>query len=340
MLLTFKTPFEASLPPQCVDFEFAMNSTATRFVKACVRLIPIRLRRATLRSAALVSPAIKTKAFEQLCCAIARASFPNSTEMWLTNLGVSPKLRCKMPVTKDRFVFGRPQNSLSERATLALASELCSDCTHFVDVGANDGIFTFVVDSRTARHLRLHWFEPDNTLYARLQANLAANTIPALGNCAAVAAARGTARFFKNPAEDSSGSLVNDLLSDPQRVAEEVNTISLFEYFRLHDIRDAIVKVDVEGAGDQVWRGARQVAGDMRYLIMEILGPETACALPSRVISEGNFHAYYIRDFDLIFSKDGSYRYVAPFWNWLFCRLDPELLRERLSGTRFHVISN
>jgi FkbM family methyltransferase len=317
-----------------------MNNAVTRLVKACVRLIPIRVRRVTLRSAALVSPAIKTKAFERLCCAIARASFPNSTEMWLTNLGVSTKLRCKVPITKDRFVFGRPQNSLSERATLALATELCSDCTHFVDVGANDGIFTFAVDSRASHHLRLHWFEPDNTLYVRLQANLAANSIAALGNCAAAAAARGTARFFKNPADDSSGSLANDFSSDPQRITEEVNTIPLSEYFQLHDIRDAIVKVDVEGAGDQVWRGACNVACDMRYLIMEIIGPETACALPSRVISEGNFHAYYIRDFDLIFSKDGSYRYVAPFWNWLFCRLDPKLLRERLSGSPFRVISS
>jgi FkbM family methyltransferase len=327
-------------PRQCLGFGIAMNSAVARLVTACVQLIPIRFRLGALRSAALVSPAIKTKAFERICCTIARASFPDSTEMWVTNLGVSPKLRCKLPITKDRFVFGRPKNSLSERATLALVTELCSDCTHFVDVGANDGIFTFAVDSGGSHHLRLHWFEPDSTLYVRLQENLAANSIPALGNCAAAAAARGTARFFKNPTDDSSGSLANDFSSDPQRITEEVNTIPLSEYFQLHEIHNAIVKVDVEGAGDQVWRGAWHVASNMRYLIMEIIGPETACALPSRVISEGNFYAYYIRDFDLIFSKDGSYRYVVPFWNWLFCRLDPDLLRERLSGTPFRVISN
>jgi FkbM family methyltransferase len=290
-----------------------------------------------LQQAALAPPAIKTGAFQRACALIARTSFPDAPEMLLTNLGISSGLRCKVPLEKEAYVFGRPDKALPERATLALTRELCRDCRDFVDVGANAGLFTLAVACRAPRDLRLHWFEPDPLLYERLQANLAANAIEACGNRAAVAAAGGTATFFRNLTDDSSGSLTDHFASNHATAAVPVATVSLTEYFRKRGISDALVKVDVEGAGEQVWRGAREVAANMRYLIMEIIGPETQCRLPSTLIGEGGFHAYYIEDFDLVASKDGSYDYVAPFWNWLFCRLDPPALRARLAGTKFRV---
>jgi len=316
----------------------AMTRAAKRMVRSCVRLIPGWLGRTTLQRAALASPAMKTATFERICCALARTLFPQSKEIWMTNLGVSPDLRCQIPLAKGSYIFGRPENALSERATLALATELCRDCTDFVDIGANDGIFIFAINRKSNHDLRLHWFEPDQTLHDRLQANLAANSIVAVGNRAAVAAKRGTARFLKNLTDDSSGSLTDSFASKHETIVVEVDTICLNEHFRDHRIADAIVKVDVEGAGNEVWRGARDVASHIRYLIMEIIGPETQCRLPSKVISEGKFHAYYIKDFDLTVSRDGASQYLAPFWNWLFCRLDPEALRARLAGTQFRVI--
>jgi len=68
-----------------------------------------------------------------------------------------------------------------------------------------------------------------------------------------------------------------------------------------------------------------------------MLAPEMDKGLPRKIISEWGFHAYYLRDFVLEESLDGTYRYVPPFWNWLFCRLEPEALAKRLSGTRFKV---
>jgi len=317
-----------------------VSSATKRLARGCIRLIPRSLQRIVLRSAALASPAMKTEAFERACCKIARTSFPHSKEIWATNLGVSSDLRCQMPLVKDYYVFGRPENMLSERATVALVTELCRDCTDFLDVGANDGIFTFAVDREATPDLRLHWFEPDRTLHDRLKSNLAANAIHAVGNFSAVAARRGTAKFFKNPIDDTSGSLIECHAPQQEPISEQVETISLACYFDDHRVRNAIVKVDVEGAADEVWRGARGIEADIRYLIMEMIAPEIQCGLPGKVISEGNFHAYYIKDFDLILSRDGSYRYVAPFLNWLFCRLDPESLRTRLAGTRFSVVED
>jgi len=269
-----------------------------------------------------------------------QTSFAGSKDIWLSNFGISPRLRCKLPLNKGHYVFGRPENLLPERATLALVAELCRDCTDFLDVGANEGLFTFWAESKGCPDLRLHWFEPDRTLYSRLKENLAHNSIPAMGSHVAISAQSGTEIFFKNLSDDSSGSLTNLFTSTHETITEQVNTISLAEYLRNHRIRKAMVKVDVEGAGQAVWEGACEAGLTLHYLIMEMIAPEIDCGLPARIISEGNFYAYYIHDLDLIASYDGTYQYAPPFMNWLFCRLDPESLRARLVGTRFRVVDD
>jgi FkbM family methyltransferase len=217
-----------------------------------------------------------------------------------------------------------------------LVRELAADCKEFVDVGANEGAFTFLVHDKYPK-MRLHWFEPDRQLAQRLAANLASNEIVACGNEMAVAERRGAATFFKNLSDDGSGSL-SSLFADKHLTrAEAVETISLTEYFGTRGIADALVKIDVEGAGEKVWDGAVETSNAIRYLVMEMLAPEIEAGLPARIIREGGLKAYYIRDFELIPSVDGEFEYVAPFWNWLFCRLSPSELAARLSATGFRV---
>jgi hypothetical protein len=116
-----------------------------------------------------------------------------------------------------------------------------------------------------------------------------------------------------------------------------VETVSLAEYFRAQKIGGALVKVDAEGAGEQVWDGAEAASKSIRYLVMEMLTPEIGAGLPARIITETDLKAYYIRDFELVPSLDGTFEYPAPFWNWLFCRLSPRELAVRLTATRFRV---
>lgn len=241
-------------------------------------------------------------------------------------------------MSKTSYAFGKPENSISERGTIALVKELLTDCTHFVDVGANDGLFTFASHSHFGNSIQIHCFEPDRDIYERLEKNLNANAIEAHGNRLAISDFNGTARFFKNLTDDSSGSLTNQFAYKHETVRDEVQAIRLSDYFRDHKSHNALVKIDVEGAGCEAWSGASDAAGEIRYLVMEMLAPEIRNELPSRLIGEGYFYAYYLRDFELLESPDGQYEYVAPFWNWLFCRLDPFRLIERLSGTRFHVV--
>ena len=70
---------------------------------------------------------------------------------------------------------------------------------------------------------------------------------------------------------------------------------------------------------------------------MEMLGPAIKQGMPLRIVQELGFHAYYIHDYQLEHSKDGSFEYVAPFYNWLFCRETPEELK-RLLDARFTVV--
>jgi FkbM family methyltransferase len=265
-------------------------------------------------------------------------SSPGSRELIRTNLGISRKLRCDIPLDKPTHLFGRPENMLAERSALLLVAELVKDCKDFVDIGANEGLFTFFIGHAAAGiGARCHWFEPDDDLRERLIRNLAANGVAAQGNGVAVSDRKGSATFHKNLSDDSSGSLTGHFTGKHSTREIIVNTVTMSDYFRDQEIGSALVKIDVEGAGCAVWAGASAVADRITYLVMEMLAPEIESELPRKIIEAG-FHAYYMRDFQLVEAPRGRFEYQAPFWNWLFSRLDPQRLAERLKGTRFQVV--
>jgi hypothetical protein len=76
--------------------------------------------------------------------------------------------------------------------------------------------------------------------------------------------------------------------------------------------------------------GAKSTLGKLDYLIIKIHGSAIKRGLPSRIIREGNFHAYYINDYKLEHSLFGECKYVAPFYKWLFCIESPTGLRAKL----------
>jgi FkbM family methyltransferase len=302
-------------------------------------MVPHPIVETLLRAAALAPPAIKGQLFERVCARLGRVRLADKTGLIQTNLGLSSKLRLAIPMAKSAYVFGRPENIPTEKATFVLIRELARDCRHFVDVGANEGIYTFLASQLvTTPPLELHWFEPDRDLYARVAANLAANEIDAHGNAFAVSDHKGSAVFHKNLSDDASGSL-SDLFAEIHRTClETVETVTLRDYLVERNIRDALVKIDVEGSGYEAWIGARAVADRIKYLIIEMLSPEIEKGLPEQIMIGTGFHAYYIHDFYLAESKDGTFRYVEPFFNWLFCRLDSVELSNRLVGTKCRVL--
>jgi FkbM family methyltransferase len=280
---------------------------------------------------------MKGRLFERVFSRALRAA-GRPSHLMVTNLGVRSALRCEMPISKPSYLFGRPENATAERASLTLAKTLATDCDHFLDVGANEGIYTFLVGEAVGSGIGLHWFEPDHDLGERLHRNLARNGVSARGNRAAAAAETGEAVFFRNHSDDASGSLTDFFSTKHMTSPEPVRTIALSEYLRANEVQSALVKIDVEGAGAQVWSGASSEVSRVKYFLMEMLEPEIRARLPATLIAEGGLNAYYIRDYDLVQSTSGEFDYVAPFWNWLFCRLSPPALRDRLAGTPFRVV--
>ena len=159
-----------------------------------------------LARAAIAPPNWKTPVFERACTRLLRDVIGATDDLIVTNFGLNADLRCSIPINKTAYAFGKFERMLSERATFALVRELATDCGEFVDVGANEGAFTFLVHNDHP-HARLHWFEPDQQLARRLTTNLITNNIVTCGNEMAVADRRGTATFFKNLSDDLSGSL-------------------------------------------------------------------------------------------------------------------------------------
>jgi FkbM family methyltransferase len=293
---------------------------------------------AVLRHAALAPVSMKSALFERICARLLRDAQVAPDLLIETNLGIATRLRCQIPAFKANYLFGRPDTSVAERGSLRLASALASDCAHFVDVGANEGIYTFLAHCAVQPRPQLHWFEPDGTLFERVTRNLAGNGIVATGNQAAVSATSGTAQFFKNLSDDASGSLT-EFFADKHVVrGETVRTIALADYFAEHRIENAFLKIDVEGAGYDAWAGAAPARDKVTYLLAEVLQPEMDKGLPQRLIKDDGMRAYYVRDFDLVESVGGEFDYHEPHWNWLFCRLAPDALARRLSAAGFRVV--
>jgi FkbM family methyltransferase len=314
------------------------HNTIKRLLAGMVDTVPPAIVEPLLKGAALLPPLLKGAALERLCVRMSRNAVDRERLIG-TNLGISRRLRCAIPIYKAQYVFGHPQNHVMERSTLGLAQELSKDCMHFLDVGANEGIYTFSVFFARNGDVVVHWFEPDETLSKRLANNLQQNAIRAYGNVVAASDATGRATFFRNLSDDASGSLTTYFADKHAIHPEVVNAIRLADYVSAKQISRALIKVDVEGASSQVWSGLSESSETVSYLIMEMLAPDISKHLPARIVRETGWHAYYIRDFDLVASDRGEFEYVTPFLNWLFCGLAPAPLARRLSSTKFRVVT-
>lgn len=293
-----------------------------------------------LRGLAALPVSCKSAALERIAAAIVRHGDMRQ-EFIETNAGIADRLRLLVPLRKTGLAFGTPANDIQERATLALARVLSGHCEHFLDIGANEGIFAFQTASQwnSDRHDGIHVFEPDPVLFARLKRNFDRNAIRARLQRVAASDRNGETIFYRNQSDDCSGSLEADFAEHHERMRIRVNAMRMDDYLLERDIRNALVKMDVEGAGARVWEGMRSAQDRIGVLICELLLPEVKEKLARRIIAETGMYAYYIRDFDLIFSPEGEFDYQPPFWNWLFCHYSPMRLSGIVGERGFNVIT-
>jgi FkbM family methyltransferase len=253
-----------------------------------------------------------------------------------SNLGIASHLRFRVPLARGDLAFSRPELNLAERATLELAAQLARHCGWFLDVGANYGLFSAQLACQAG--IPTIAIEADPQLCALLADNVAENfSNVSVVHAAASAHDAQSLVFHQNLDDDLSGSL-SLAFADIHRTRKvEVPGLALSTLIAERGLDKVLVKVDVEGAGAEVWRGLAAAADKVEFLIMEIIQPESAARLPQQICDETGFRSYYIRDYDLICTDFASYDYVEPFWNWVFTRDDPAALVERLDR-RFRVI--
>jgi FkbM family methyltransferase len=305
--------------------------------RAFQRLARLRTTRNMLVRAALAPVALKRPAISFALSKIANSA-PREG-LVETNLGLSDNFRVRVPFSNSRLLFERPQDDVGERATLDLCRLLVPSGSDFLDVGANEGLFTFAIALAMGSDdaPRIHIFEPHEELFERLSQNLARNGIAARLNKSAVGRETGSTMFYRHPLDNTRGSLTTHYVEEDVTEKVQVEVVSLSDYLERHGIERAMLKIDVEGAGEAVWDGAKAALPRIRWFIMEIIGPEWDCRLPERIIRESGWFAYYIRDSQLWRHTGGLYPYLASCHNWLFCPLSPDQLGAALAGSSFTI---
>lgn len=281
-------------------------------------------------SAPLWPPSFKNRLSARILRA-ARAQVPQSAHVF-TNLGIDSKLRWKVPGNcHEQYLYERPETFVGDRNCLSICRQLLPSIDHFVDVGCHLGLYPAYI-RQLHPSCPISYFEPDPDLFSLIETNVSANRLPGIeGFCVALSDRTGETTFYKNLSDSQSGSLT-PAFSEMHRTSEicvKVDTFS--EWARRHDFKRALVKVDVENAEFAFAKGARAESSRISYLLMEVLGPACQGGFIRTMIRDWGWHAYYLNDWRLIHSPDGSFEYVHPHYNWLFCRLNPAELARQLS---------
>lgn len=145
----------------------------------------------------------------------------------------------------------------------------------FYDVGANTGYYSVLI-GRLGLASPVRCFEAVPSIARLCQANLTANQLSVQPTVQAVGAAIGTVDLYLPPSThglvETSASLLEDFKETvAQKLRVAITTLdAAHEAFGGEDV--GLVKVDVEGAEDQVLEGASALTGRCRpYLTVELL---------------------------------------------------------------------
>lgn len=298
-----------------------------------MKMVAAALNWATERAAA-APPFLKTKAFVFVAAKLARHASVKSVS---SNFGIDAHLKMHVPTQSVLLTFGLPRNNWTERSALGILRAVATRISAFVDVGANHGLYTVAMAHEARSDVTLHAIEADPKICANLASNLAANNINAEVSNLAAAATSGEITFYRNLDADDMGTTNPDFVETDHVEEVKVPATTLGAFLVDRDISNALLKIDVEGAGVEVWTGLKDEVDRVDWLLFEIVRPETLAGLPKTIINDSGLHAYYLHDFELQHSRIGKYTYVEPFWNWLFCRYAPEELAAILEPFGFSV---
>jgi len=281
-----------------------------------------------VRIGAQLPPKLKSRFLVRLFGAIQNSL--NSDDPVMTNLGIQSTLRVRVPSNTPSFIlFGTPMQYRGERGPLHLALALCTYSRVFLDIGANLGYYIFFLRGNRAK-IPIHFFEPNPELYTLIDNNVFANDLKdVIGHRLAIGNICGKVDFYLNLSDYSSSSLTKYFAGKHEVMHTQVDSTTLEEFVKANNLHNICTKIDVEAAESLVLEGSRDILNEISYLIIEVLAPAINEGFIAQLIAEG-FEAYYINDYSLEHSVDGTYQYVSPEYNWLFCRESPSELQAKL----------
>jgi len=259
----------------------------------------------------------------------------------LSNLGISTSYRVEFRSgVPDVYLFGKPEQYVGERGALYLSRFLTAKSSAFIDIGSHQGYFVFFVRAGVKSKLPIYYVEPDPGLFRQIHTNVEKNKLcNVFGLQAAVGATTGKATFYLAPASLIS-TLKGELSPMQQFTKIQVDLLSFDDFTRERDLSNLCVKVDIENAEFDFLQGANRESARIKYLICEMLEPAEKRGFVNAAKQALGMEAYYINDFQLEHSPDGTFKYVPTQYNWLFCREKPDALRQILAPTPFSVMAS
>lgn len=300
-----------------------------------IRILPFKLQ--IIKIAALLPASYKSNVLFRIVSNI--ATYCNQSTILKSNLGINASYRVNVSISHPIAAFGTPKLYTQEYATLYLLKELLIHSDAFIDVGANLGYFCFYMDEYNPLKKPIHFFEPDPVLFEQLQLNQQKNNKNFIAHKLAISNTNEPITFYRNLTDDSSGSIKNTFENKHQLVAVTIDSISFDTFANSISEKNLLIKVDVEGAEFEFIKGASDRIQSINFLIIELLQDSIDQKFPEMMIDRYKFYAYYINNFNIEYSKAGEYKYVSPYYNWLFSKYEPSELKKKLANTPFVVIS-
>ena len=204
-----------------------------------------------------------------------------------------PFLMCSGPRNAlVRALYFSPRQG-DEPETLAVFVDLIGNARVFVDVGANQGLFTLVATAINPE-VRVHAFEPNPSVNGLLRANIAANRL--------------MDRVTVSPqvVSDQAGVVEFRVPESPYSAAGAMSAVSLspggavvgLPAVRLDDVLGDeqldVLKIDDEGAEARVIRGARKTLRRTRpVVILEVLEPHDNAGA-ERLLRDLGYEFYHL----------------------------------------------
>lgn len=192
----------------------------------------------------------------------------------------------KGPGLVDRLRFGSPDRRYEPHICEAIEQEINGikkENPIFFDIGANVGLISLSILKQT--NAVIHAFEPGRKQFSTLQATIASNNLYNRMQAYQIAFSNKDelANFFAD-AEFACGS--GDGLKATGRVGKtdtyKVESKTMNEWCKLHDIYPDVIKIDTEGAEKFILDGANTILEKRPVIFIEI-SPLNLSAYPYKV---------------------------------------------------------